>query len=363
MILRSLWTACTLAVFCSVGSPAQSTPPPSQQAPAQQQQNSNAQPQTPNSAAPKLQLQDLPPEARTLTPAEQQQQKQEEALNAAIRLATLQAHWGPQMTTSGLTLAMTEVARTKAAEGTRITWRLKGSGFSPTDKLMLVRWPLDAQAKVLMGGIGFDAKGVAVCSDTPGADALATAASNLSAAPAPKAGANQGNAAPAFTPPPSCATTMKPEQPVEIETTAAQGEAIRVALVTADRKRAAETSAIPFPIANEDKGCKLQVILSVKDGGLVLLEGSGFPANTSLKLVASTGSASRELHPRSNAEGWVVIPLLTGEQAKPSGQTTVKFAGINREPTLDIPKEDATPSPECAPAVSYPWGEGSYKAQ
>lgn len=280
-----------------------------------------------------------------------------------MRLATLQAHWGPQMTTAGLTLAMTEVARTKAAEGTQITWRLTGSGFSPTDKLMLLRWPLDAQAKVLMGGIGFNAKGVAVCNDAPAADALANAASNLSTAPAPTPAANQGNAQPAFTPPPSCATTMKAEQPVEIQATAAPGEAIRVALVTADRKRAAETSAIPFPIANEDKGCKLQVILSVKDGGLVLLEGTGFPANTSLKLVASTGSASRELHPRSNAEGRIVIPLLTGEQAKPSGQTTVKFAGINREPTLDTPKDDATPTPECAPAVSFPWGEGSYKAQ
>jgi hypothetical protein len=156
---------------------------------------------------------------------------------------------------------------------------------------------------------------------------------------------------------------MKPEQPVEIEATAAQGEAIRVALVTADRKRAAETSAIPFPIANTDKGCKLQVILSVKDAGLVLIEGTGFPASASLKLVASTGSASRELHARSAADGRIIIPLLTGEQAKASGETTVKFAGINREPTLDTPKEEATPNPECAPTVGFPWGAGSYKTQ
>jgi hypothetical protein len=336
-------------VFFSAGSPAQSTTPSSQQTPATPaQQNSNAQPQTPgttpNAAPPKLQLQDLPPDSHTLTPAEQQQQKQEEAMNAAIRLASLQAHWGPQMTTAGLSLTMNEVTRTKTAEGTQITYRLTGSGFSQTDKLMLVRWPLDAQAKVLMGGIGFDVGGVAVCNDTPGADALASAASNLSAAlnlstaPAPSGTAKTANAQPAFTPPPSCATMMKPGQLVEIETTAAQGEAIRVALVTADRKRAAETSAIPFPIANEDKGCKLQVILSVKDAGLVLVDGTGFPANMLLKLVAS-------------------------EQGKSSGQTTVKFAGINREPTLDTPKEEATPNPECAPAVSYPWGEGSYKVQ
>jgi hypothetical protein len=351
-------------VFFSAGSPAQSTTPSSQQTPATPaQQNSNAQPQTPSAAPPKLQLQDLPPDARTLTPAEQQQQKEQEAMNAAVRLASLQAHWGPQMTTAGLSLTMNEVTRTKTAEGTHITYRLTGSGFSPTDKLMLIRWPLDAQAKVLMGGIGFDVAGMAVCNDTSGADALASAASNLSAAPAPSGTAKTANAQPAYTPPPSCATTMKPGQPVEIDTPAAQGEAIRVALVSADRKRAAETSAIPFPIANEDKGCRLQVILSVRDAGLVLVDGTGFPANMLLKLVASTGSASRELHARSSADGRLVIPLLTGEQGRPSGETTVKFAGINREPTLDTPKEEATPNPACAPAVSYPWGEGSYKPQ
>lgn len=284
-------------------------------------------------------------------------------MNAAVRLAALQAHWGPQMTTAGLSLALTEVTRTKTPEGTQIMYHLKGSGFAPTDKLMLVRWPLDAQAKVLMGGISFDAKGIAVCNDTSGADALAAATSDLSAAPAPGGAANATKTQPAFTPPPSCTQTMKPQQPVEIEATAAQGEAIRVALVSADRKRAAETSAIPFPLVNEDKGCKLEVILSVKDAGLVLLEGSGFPASTLLKLVASTASASREMHARSNAEGRVVLPLLTGEQKAPSGVTTVKFAGINREPTLDTPKEEATPNPECAPAVSYPWGADSYKAQ
>ena len=352
-----------------VGTWAQSTTPSSQPASAasqaQQQPNATqaAAPGSASPAAPKLQLQDLPPDPHTLTPAEQAKRRQQEALNAAIRLASLQAHWGPQMTTPGLSLTMTEAGRTKGREGTQITYHLTGSGFAPADKLTLVRWPLDAQAKVLMGGIGFDAKGVAVCNDTPGAQALADAASNLNAAPAPTGSGNAQNAAPGMTPPPSCATTMKPGQPVEIEATAAAGEAIRVALVSSDRKRAAETSAIPFPLANEDRGCKLQVILSVKDGGLVLVDGGGFPPNTALRLVASTGSNSHEMHPRSSPDGRIVVPLLTGEQGQVAGTTTVKFAGINREPTLDTPKEEATQNPTCAPAVSYPWGAGSYKTQ
>ncbi|MFP5230556.1 MAG: hypothetical protein ACLGXA_23305 [Acidobacteriota bacterium] len=346
------------------------SPSSSSQQPTSQQNSTTTeqQPASPSTgtkpAPPKLQLQDLPPEPHTLTPAEIQQQRQQQALNAAIRLAALQAHWGPEMTTPGLALAMTEMGRTKTAEGTtQITYQLKGSGFSPTDRLMLVRWPLDGPAKVVMGGIELDAKGIAVCNDTAGADALAAEAAKLNAAPAPNSGTAQGNAQPAYAPPPSCATTMKADQPVQIETTAAQGEAIRVALVTSDRKRAAETSAIPFPIENTDKGCKLSVVLSVKDAGLVLVDGEGFPPNMALKLDASTGTTMHELHAQSNAKGQITIPLLTGEQKRQSGTTTVKFAGINRQPTLDTPKEEATPAPDCAPAVSYAWGDGSYKAQ
>jgi hypothetical protein len=368
MVSRFVLAVCACAAVSCMGSWAQSTSSSSQPAtPTAQAGQPNSTQQAPGSttgaAAPKLQLQDLPPDPHTLSPAEQERARQEQALNAALRLASLQAHWGPEMSTPGLSITMTELGRTKGANGTQIEYQITGTGFTPADKLMLVRWPLDGQAKAVMGGIGFDAKGVAVCNDASAAQALAAAAANLSAAPAPAGQGNAQSAAPGFTPPPSCTTTMKMGQPVEIETTAAAGEAIRVALVTEDRKRAAEASAIPFPIENADKACRLQVILSIKDATLVLLDGTGFPASTPLKLVASTGSNSRELHPRSNAQGRIVIPLLTGAKGQTSGVTTVKFAGINREPTLDTPKEEATPNPDCAPTVSYPWGEGSYKAQ
>jgi hypothetical protein len=350
-------------MFC-VGSLAQSTSPSSQQ-PAPQPNTTSQQPAGASTkpAPPKLELHDLPPEPHTMTPAEEEQERQQQAVNAAMRLAALQAHWGPQMSTPGLSIEMKELARTKTPEGTQLQYQITGTGFAPTDKLMLLRWPLNGAAKVMMGGIAFNAKGVAVCNDTPGAQALADAATKLNAAPTPNAAANPGSTTPQFTPPPSCATLMKAAEPVEIETTAAPGEVIRVALVTEDRKRAAEASAIPFPIENADKGCKLQVMLSVKDAGLVLLDGEGFPPNTPLKLEASTATSSRELHPRSNAEGKIMVPLLTGEQGKTSGVTTVKFTGISREPTLDTPKEEATQAPECAPSVSYPWGEGSYKPE
>jgi hypothetical protein len=314
-------------------------------------------------------LQDLPPDPHTPSPAEVEEQHQRAVLNAAMRLASMQAHWGPDMDSPGLTIALKEVRRAKMAQGTSITYQITGSGFSPDEKLMLVRWPLNSEAQSVMSGLSFDAKGVAVCSEaapgqpaTPAPDAPAQApapASGLSAAPAP----NAGNAPPESSLPPSCGITMKPQQPIEIQTTAAPAEAIRVAIMAGDRKHGAAAYAVPFPIESTDKGCKLDVILSMKDAAMVLIEGTGFPPNTPLKLSATTGTDTRDLHPRTNAEGRIVVPLLTGAKGQTTGETTVKFAGLNRQPTLDTAKEAAQPDVDCAPAVSFHWGEGTYKTE
>jgi hypothetical protein len=369
MVFRSALAACSLAACFSLCSPAQSTS--SQPQPSAPQQPAPSQPAPQDQ--PKLQFQDLPPEPRTPTPEEAEQQHQQAVLNAAVRLVAMQAHWGPELGTPGLSMALRELRRAKTAEGTSITYRITGSGFAPDDRLMLVRWPLNSEAQATMGGISFDAKGVAVCGEAPAQAATPAAAgspdassqaaapaSGLSAAPAPNA---VKSAPPTFTPPPTCATTMQQNQPVEIQTTAAPGEAIRVAFMSTDRKRIAAVSTIPFPVANSDKGCRLQVILGVKDGSLVLIDGTGFPPNTPLKLDAVTGGTTRPLHPRTNAEGRILVPLLVGTKGQTSGDTTVRFAGLNRQPTLDTPKEAAQPDPDCAPAVSFHWGEGSYKPE
>ena len=367
MVFRSVLAACSLADVFGVSSLAQSTP-------SQTQQSTSPQPASPTpapSAGQKPQLRDLPPDPHTPSPAEVEEQHQRAVLNAAMRLASMQAHWGPDMDSPGLSIALAEVRRAKTAQGTSITYQITGSGFSPDEKLMLVRWPLNAEAHSVMSGLSFDAKGIAVCSETapvqpatpttttdPSLEAPAPA-SRLSAAPAP----NAGSAAPESSLPPSCGITMKPQQPIEIQTTAAPAEAIRVAIMAGDRKHGAAVSAVPFPISSTDKGCNLDVMISMKDAAMVLIEGTGFPPNTPLKLSASTGADTRDLHPRTNAEGRIVVPLLTGAKGQTTGETTVRFAGLNRQPTLDTAKEAAQPDVDCAPAVSFHWGEGTYKTE
>lgn len=348
-----------------------------QSAASSPQQNSTPAPSTPAPATqPKLQLQDLPPDPHTPTAAEVDQQHQQQVLQAALRLASAQAHWGPELNAPGVSIALTEVKRAQTSEGTtQVTYRITATGFAPDDKLMLVRWPLNAEARTVLGGIEVDAKGFAVCGSVS-ANALADARAALSGGSSNPAGPAQGQAptgpgaapppkgraAIPANPPPDCGTTMEPQQPVELVTTTAPGEAVRVALLTTYRKRGAAASTIPFPLANTDKGCRLQVILGMKDAALVLVEGTGFPPNTPLTFNAVTGDSTRPLHPTANADGRIMMPLLAGAKGQPSGETTVRFAGINRPPTLDTQKQP-TPDPDCSPSVTYHWGDGSYKAE
>lgn len=348
MVSRSVLAACGLAAAICLTSQAQSNsenPSLTQSAPQ------NGAPAGAPTNPPKLQFQNLPPEPHTPTPAEVAQQEQMRALAAAERLASLQAHWGPDMSTPGLSIALTEVLREKMADGTtRITYHITGTGFAPSDRLSLVRWPLDSQSRVVMSGIGFDSTGTAICA--PAEAAVPSAPTQAGTAGAPPA------SLPAT---PSCRDSMQVNQPVVVEATAAAGEPIRVALIGADRKHGAATTAVPFPITDEDKGCRLSVMLSLRDAGMVLVDGSGFPPNTPLEMEAVTGAETRTLHPRSDPSGSFIIIVLPTEKGQTAGETTVRFAGINHFPSLNATNAPAPVDSDCRPAVTFHWGKGTYK--
>jgi len=302
-------------------------------------------------STPPLQLHDLPPDPHTPTPAETEQAKEQRILAAATQMAVQQAHWGPEISSPGLSIALVETGRTKTPQGTEITYHITGSGFAPIDRLSLVRWPLNSAAETLMSGITFNDKGLAVCAAPPPA-----APANLSSAPAPH------DVPPAPTAP-SCTKKFKPGDPIEIQTTAAPGEVVRVAILGQDRKHGAATSAIPFPLAGQDKACRLQVLLGMKDAEMVLIEGTGFPANTPLKLDTTSYGSSRTLNTKTNADGRLMVLVLPGVKGHDSGDTTVKFGGITHVPSLEDSKSPAPADPDCDPSVTFPWGRGSYKPQ
>lgn len=371
MVPRYVAAVSVLAAVLCLGSAAQSSAPApatSSQLPAtsssQQPAGSPSQKAAPTGGlvpgAPPPSLEDLPPDPHTPTPAEQAEEHQQRILAAITRLAGAQARWGPQISTPGIAISLVEINRVKIPDGTtRIDYQITSSGFTPGEKLSLIRWPLDTQARTFMNGLTVNASGVAVCAPPAPAEPSAPAKARAAPAAAPASPPMPGFGAP------GCTDTMQPNQPLHIQTTAAPGEAIRVALIGADQKHGAATSAVPFPITSQDKGCKLEVLLGVRDASLVLVEGTGFPADKALKLDTITADNTRTISTKSNAQGQLVVALLSGAKGVDAGQTTVRYIGVSDAPSLQTPAAPAAPAasePGCSPAVTFHWGKDSYKA-
>lgn len=305
-----------VSLFAQSSSPAAA--PASQSTPAQ-----------PANPAPALQLRDLPSDPHTPTPEEEAQQKAEQIRLALIRLASGQASWGPETSASGMSLDLKEVKREQTPNGTQITWQLTGKGFTPDMQLTLIRWPLNENVTPVMSGIVVNASGTAVCgtpsSTTPASPTTSTA--NALQAPA-------------------CTATIKPGTPIEISSTAAKGEAIRVALIAADRTHGAAVSLVPFPIVGEDRGCRLEVLLGLKNAGMVLIEGEGFKQDATYTIGSESYGEKHPLETKINAQGKFVAALTPGAQGHDTGDTVIYYQ-----------------SGTCTPTVSFHWGKGSYKPE
>lgn len=270
---------------------------------------------TPQSAP--LQLENLPPEPHTPTPEEQAEQKRQQEVAAINRIATMEARWGAPMSTPGISVSMKEVSRTKTPEGTQITYQISGTGFTPGEKLSLIRWPLDGSVTTTMDGLTVSSGGQTIC-------AKADAGSDASA----------------------CGNSMQADQPLEVKAVAAPGEAIRIALLDSEQKRGAATSVVPYPMSGADKGCKLQLMLGLKNAALVLIEGDGFPPNATITLHTESWGLKQAITTKSNAEGHLITATMSGVKGHDSGETTISYEGTT-----------------CAPSLKYAWGADSYKAQ
>ncbi|HEV2465342.1 MAG TPA: hypothetical protein VGT04_16185 [Acidobacteriaceae bacterium] len=291
-----------------------------------QQQSAPAQ----NSAPPSLQLHDLAPEPHTPTPQELEAQKEARLRMQLVNVARAQARWGPAESATGMTLNLKETGRQKTAAGTEITYQITGTGFTPDMQLTLVRWPLNQPVEKVMSGIVVDAQGTAVCGiAAPGP-----------AAPANSTAASDGPAAP------SCTKTMKPGTPITITTTAAKGEAERVALIASDHKHGAAVSYVPFPMEGSDHGCKIQVILGSKDAELVLVEGQGFQHDTTYTLGTESFGQKHPLTATINPKGSFLAALTPWAPNHTVGDTVVYYQ-----------------SSTCAPTVNIHWGKDTYKPE
>ncbi len=278
---------------------------------------------------PPLQLHDLPPEPHTLTPEEQAAQKAVQMRMALSRLANAEANWGPPESAPGMSIDLKETGRKTMPNGTELTYQIAGKGFTPDMQLTLLRWPLNSGVIKVMSGIVVNADGLAVC----GIAALGPSAPS-DAHPAPSSEA------------PSCTKAMKPGAPITITTTAAKGEAIRVALVAPDHKHGAAVSYVPFPIVGQNNGCSIQVILGSKNADLVLIKGEGFKQDKTYALGTESFGQKHPLTATINAQGRFVAALTPWVPGHDTGNTVVYYQ-----------------SDTCTPTVDFTWGKDTYKPQ
>jgi hypothetical protein len=327
-LFHSLACSLTLSLFIpAFAQSAQQPAPP--QTPAAQPSTAAQQAAPAQSAAPTLQLRDLPPDPHTPTPEELAAQKAAQVRMALTRLATEEANWGPAESTPGMSMELKETGRKNTANGTEITWQITGKGFTPDMQLTLVRWPLNQNATGVMSGIVMNATGTAVCGSAalgPQAPTEATATTDAQV--------------------PSCAKTIAAGSPITLTSTAAKGEAVRVALISADRKHGAAVSFVPFPIEGEDKGCHIQVIRGSKDNELVLVEGDGFKKDATYTLGTESYGDKRPLAVTINAQGRFIGAVTPWVPNHDSGDTVVYYQ-----------------SSTCTPTVSFHWGKDTYKPE
>ena len=217
--------------------------------------------------------------------------------------------WGQN--SPGVVLKTVETARTNTLAGTQLTYTLSGTGFPADLNYSLWGWIPGRKPQMAIDGVTFDSKGVLICN--------------------PKS--------------PKCQTD-KPDAPIQVKTTAVQGEPKRFAVVADNGRVAGFAEVVPFPIEATDKKCKLEVILQTPNAEKVLLRATGFVPYEMLNVSATLGGQDTTHSPTTSADGSWQAVVDTRSPGKESGTASVKISGQ-----------------QCSVALTFNWGEGSGKVQ
>jgi hypothetical protein len=124
---------------------------------------------------------------------------------------------------------------------------------------------------------------------------------------------------------------------------AAQGEPIRYALESSDKQLLVAGTTVPFPIADQGQGCRLEVRLATPEADAVLISADGLPANTDVPIQLVSGGATDTGSFHTDAQGHAVTTDLPDVAGLDRGSLKVTLA-----------------TQECSAAVEVPWGKKSY---
>lgn len=170
----------------------------------------------------------------------------------------------------------------------------------------IVAWPVTQKVPIeVQRGVTLDASGLAICAGMPG----------------------------------TCGSADKPDDPIDLAFSPAPGEPLRLGLVSADGATKVYAKTVPVSLRGEDRGCTVDATLLTPGAELVLIEGSGFPANS--EVTADTNSEG-ERHGgkgKVDADGRYVTAILPAKQGVKAGTAKVNLN-----------------SAKCSPSVTFAWG-------
>jgi hypothetical protein len=124
---------------------------------------------------------------------------------------------------------------------------------------------------------------------------------------------------------------------------AARGEPIRYALASSDKQITIDGTVVPFPLADQGQGCRLEVRLATPNADAVLISADGLPANADVPIQLVSGGATETGSFRTDAQGHAVTTDLPNASNLDSGSLRVTLA-----------------TQECSTAVEVLWGKKSY---
>jgi hypothetical protein len=185
------------------------------------------------------------------------------AQQSVSRLANIQMNWGAKMNSPAASITVKETSRKSTGQQTVVFYRVFTSGM-PGQGLHLVVTPFNLQSMIATNGVTLDDSGQAMTS---------------------------GSA-------------------LDLGVVAAKGEPKRFSLVSDDGQVKAFFYIMPFPVTETDHGCSVERTLLLQHAEAVLIQGLGFPTNSTVHVKASSETEVHEGDLKADASGNVSTVFL-----------------------------------------------------
>lgn len=221
--------------------------------------------------------------------------------DAVTNLVKMHNAWGSSASTPNTSLTIQESSRS----GCTIKFRLSAGGVAKDEIYSIVAWPVNQKQPIeVQKGVTLDVSGLAICAGTP--------------------------------------TTFsgdKPSDPIDLVFQPVPGEPVRLGLVSASGAIKVFAKIVPVPLRGEDRGCTVDGVLLTPGSELILIEGSGFPANGELTMNSDSEGERHSQKSKADIDGRYASAILPYKQGVAGGTATINLK-----------------SAKCSPSVKIPWG-------